>query len=37
MGIQGMYVVIQKVGATHTYANENKEQPRGFTGRIFKE
>ena len=26
-----------KVGMTHTYANENEEQPRGFAGRIFKE
>ena len=28
---------LRKVGMTHTYANENEEQSRGFAGRIFKE
>jgi len=35
MGLQGMRV--WKVGVTHTYANENEEQPGGFVGGILKE
>jgi len=30
------YLVIWKVGATLTFANENEEQLGGFAGRIFK-
>ena len=29
-----VYLVVWKVGVTHTYANENKEQPGRFAGRI---
>jgi len=31
------YLVIWKVGVTHTYANKNEEQPGSFAGRILKE
>jgi len=37
MGIQGMRIVIWKVGVTHTYTSENEEQPGDFAGRILKE
>jgi len=32
-----VYLVVWKVGVTHTYANKNEEQPGGFAGRILKE
>ena len=31
------YLVVWKVGVTHTYANENEEQHKGFAGKILKE
>ena len=31
------YLVMLKVGMTHTHVNENEEQPRGFIERIFEE
>jgi len=39
IGTQEMhiYLVVWKVGVTHTYANENEEQSWGFVGRILKE
>ena len=32
-----VYLVIWKVGMTHTYVSKNEEQTRGFVGRILKE
>ena len=32
-----MYLIIWKVGMTHTYASENEEQPGGSAGRILKD
>jgi len=34
---ENAYLGVWKVGVTHTYANENEEQPGGFDGRILKE
>jgi len=31
------HLIVLKVVMTHTYANKNEEQPRGFAMRIFKE
>jgi len=31
------YLVVWKVGVTHTYANRNEEKPGGFAVRIFKD
>jgi len=31
------YLIVWKVGVTHTCRNKNEEQPGGFAGRILKE